>query len=273
LIKLIAFDIDGTLAPYYERIPDSVVLKLKELDEAGIQICFISGKPVSYIAGMVRQLGLRRSIISGENGAVTYFGVDFPIPKEIKFEYPEREFLLLNEYRNIVTEKFSKSIWIQPNDVHFSFFVEDANKRSELQNFTENFFLGSDIMHYLHPDGCFDIVHKRVHKGWALKQILLLLQLKASECITIGDGNNDTPMFLESYYSIGINRDDSFYNVSTIYEAFDLVDGITKGCRICPECGHDKILLWTSVQTKKEIAECDKCEYSSNIRNFYQGGK
>ena len=71
MIKLVAFDVDGTLADLNEPILRENVLLLRKIFDKGIRIMILSGKPTSYLAGLTRMIGRKDIIISGENGVRT----------------------------------------------------------------------------------------------------------------------------------------------------------------------------------------------------------
>ena len=81
MIKLAVFDLDDTLAPVGRGIAEHDLKRLKELEDMGVRIALSSGKPTYYLCGLLRQLGLKRPIMIGENGIVIQFGVDLP-PKK-----------------------------------------------------------------------------------------------------------------------------------------------------------------------------------------------
>lgn len=268
MIKLIAFDIDDTLAPLHKKAKEDTVKQLKKLEEKNYKICLISGKPVSYVAGMARQFGLSNPIISGENGSIIYFGIDFPIKKEIRFTYSEKEKRMLEVYKKTIEEKYEEFIWSQPNNVNVSFFVEDKEIRKEINHFTHDYFKDTNFEYYLHADGCFDIIYKGVNKGWAVQQIKKELQLNNTEIVTIGDGKNDLPMFKETYYSIGINRNDTLISVKDIEEVFEAIKELEKNEKVCPYCQHKKITVWEIEKEKRILGECDKCEETKDLYYF-----
>ena len=81
MIKLVVFDLDGTLAELGQGVTPENLALLKKLEATGVRIAICSGKPTYYLCGFMRQLGLRAPILVGENGAVIQLGVDLP-PKE-----------------------------------------------------------------------------------------------------------------------------------------------------------------------------------------------
>jgi HAD superfamily hydrolase (TIGR01484 family) len=71
-IKLLVFDIDGTLAPTEEPLSPAVGEKLRIYEEKGLQLVFISGRTASYLAGLARGAGIKRALAAGENGGVIF---------------------------------------------------------------------------------------------------------------------------------------------------------------------------------------------------------
>ena len=70
MIKLVVFDLDGTLAPVGKSILPETLKRIKEIEERGIQIAICSGKPPFYLCGVMRQAGIANPVLVGENGAV-----------------------------------------------------------------------------------------------------------------------------------------------------------------------------------------------------------
>lgn len=225
-------------------------------------------KPTAYITGMARQMGLSNAIISGENGAVISFGANYPVLKGIKYEDTNTNIRLINDYKQTIYERYRDHIWVQPNEVNFSFFVEDEEKRREIDVFTKHYFKRTGFDYNLYEDGCFDILPKEVNKGWAIYQIKNELNLSNANVMTIGDGMNDIPMFEKSYFSIGINRDDTLYVADTIDEGFTIIDSILHSKRQCPVCSCEKIMIWETKEDKRLLGECDKCEETRELYHF-----
>lgn len=267
MIKFIAFDLDGTLAPHNQHSTFETVEKLKWLEQKGIIICFISGKPIGHVTGMARQMGLENPIVSGENGAIIYFGTDFPIKKEVKFSYSDNELTTLKQYQEKILAAYSDSIWVQPNEVNYSFFADDKLIFNEISEFTENHFKNSNFNYYFHNDGCIDIVYKDVHKGWAIKKIKEELGLEYNQMVSVGDGVNDLPMFKETLFEIGINRTETPITVKNIDEAMAILKTLVNEQLQCPSCGHNKIMFWKT-NAKRLLGECDKCEHTTDYFKF-----
>ncbi|MGN1262261.1 MAG: HAD family hydrolase, partial [Candidatus Enteromonas sp.] len=67
--RLVALDLDDTLAPIAKPASMEAVSSLRALEERGTVIALCSGKPLYYLTGFARQLGLKDIYLIGENGA------------------------------------------------------------------------------------------------------------------------------------------------------------------------------------------------------------
>ena len=76
--RLVALDLDDTLAPIAKPASEKAVSLLKDLLSRGDAIALCSGKPLYYLTGFARQLGLEDIYLIGENGATLQHGVALP---------------------------------------------------------------------------------------------------------------------------------------------------------------------------------------------------
>ena len=63
MVRTIFFDLDDTLAQVGKQAENATVEKLKQLN-GKIAVC--SGKPVYYLCGFMRQLGIYDAVLIGE---------------------------------------------------------------------------------------------------------------------------------------------------------------------------------------------------------------
>ncbi len=141
MIKVIAFDIDNTLAELDKPMLSTTIDRLKELENDGIQLLFISGRPVSYVTGFVRQIGLRSPIVSGSNGGVIKYSITVPPQKVFKFEMTSYQESRLKSLKEELTIEMKESIWLQPNLTQVSVFHYTEEARSKLERILEKKFL------------------------------------------------------------------------------------------------------------------------------------
>ena len=114
--RLVVFDLDGTLAEIGKAVKAENVDKLKEIERyAYVAIC--SGKPIYYLCGLTRQLGLKNPIHIGENGAVICFGYDLPPSRYERVKVDKKARNILDKLRVEIEEKLGDGVWFQPNEV------------------------------------------------------------------------------------------------------------------------------------------------------------
>jgi len=204
MIRLIVFDLDGTLAKLGRGILPGDLSLLKQLEDAGARIAICSGKPTYYLCGLMRQVELRAPILVGENGAVIQFGVDLP-PKEY-FVAPyspgaKRSLRLIKD----MLEAAAPDMWYQPNEVGLTPFPRDESGFDVIQSCLDT--LASqleDLIIYRHCD-CFDIMPDGITKKSGLERLGKLLGIAPEETAAVGDGVNDYPMFEYAGLSLGVN--------------------------------------------------------------------
>lgn len=237
MIKLIVFDLDNTLAEHGKGIASSDIVKLKELEAMGVRIAICSGKPVHYLSGFMRQVGLKKPILLGENGAVLQVGVELP-PREfyiLPYSKETKETLV-----NIKAEIDAKlpNIWYQPNMVGVSPFPKHEEEFEVIEVLLhENASKLQDVKVYRHID-CFDIIPNGIDKKAGLHFLAQKMNYLQEEIIAIGDGVNDYPMFEYAGTALGINVKDEGVvdrNFTKITEGLDYL------CKVCSEETNDKV--------------------------------
>jgi len=224
--KLIVFDLDRTLADIGAGILPADIEALKALERKGARIAICSGKPTYYLCGFMRQVGLERPILVGENGAVIQMGVDLP----------PRDFYILpysNDAKKSIKllqralEEAMPWLWYQPNLVGLTPFPTGDKEFARIEALIEqNRQEIRDLDIYRHIDS-FDIVPNSISKRAGLEYLAKLVHIDAAHTAAVGDGINDYPMFSYAGYRIGIGvaepeRVDD--NVGTCAEALALLD-------------------------------------------------
>lgn len=207
MIKLVVFDIDGTLAGVGEPIREEHVSLLKRIEDAGCTVALSSGKSVFYQMGMFRQVGLKNPVFIGENGCSIAFGVHLP-PKVLKPVRPESVYFasrarILEEMQSLCPDRF----WLQPNEVMLTLFFRDSAVRDAMRSY----FKGCNypgITVYEHVDS-FDVVPEGMDKHTGLARLCRELHIRQEEVMAVGDGINDIPMMEFCKYSIGVGGLDS----------------------------------------------------------------
>lgn len=204
MMKLAVFDLDGTLAELGRGILPRDIELLKEIENAGVRIAICSGKPVYYLCGFMRQVGLKRPILIGENGAVIQFGVDLPPKDYYVLPYSNEAKKSIHFLKDKISEELP-GIWYQPNEVGLTPFPkseEEFEKIVSILDRYENEIQEVDV--YRHVDS-FDITPKGIDKKAGLEYLGQLLGISALDMISVGDGVNDYPMFEYTGLAFGIH--------------------------------------------------------------------
>ncbi len=200
MIKLAAFDIDGTLAEVGRPILDQDVLLLKEIEARGVRIVLSSGKSIYYQMGMFRQVGLKDPVFIGENGCCIAIGSSLP-PETLRLPIPASYTDQRADILADVTSRYAGRFWLQPNEVVLTFFFKDEETRRCLRQYFSA--PPASVTVYEHVDS-FDVVPKGIDKFVSLEAVCKHFGILPSECVAVGDGMNDLPMIKFCKYSIGI---------------------------------------------------------------------
>lgn len=225
MIRLIVFDLDGTLAKLGRGIePDDLAL-LKQLEDAGARIAICSGKPTYYLCGLMRQVELRAPVLVGENGAVIQLGVDLPPKEYYVAPYSPGAKRSLRLIRDAL-EAAAPDMWYQPNEVGLTPFPRDESGFDVIQGCLDRLAPQlEDLIIYRHCD-CFDIMPDGITKKSGLERLGRLLGVSPEETAACGDGVNDYPMFEYAGLSVGVNVKEPErvdHNFSSIHEALSFL--------------------------------------------------
>ena len=203
-MSLIIFDLDGTLAPIGLPVPEGIADGLRKLEDKGHQLAVCSGKPLAYLCGMLRQVGLKKPALAGENGAAIQLGVDLPPMHRSVLPYPESARRKLAELRELIDRDFGGQVWYQPNEHMLTCFPHSVDLFEPIGKLIDS--AGAEdagLVVYRHCD-CYDIIPAGVDKGAGLRELCRLLDISPDSAIAVGDHDNDLPMFAAAHLSIGI---------------------------------------------------------------------
>lgn len=218
MVKLIVFDLDGTLAKVGKGIQTKDIELLKQIEQTGVKIAICSGKPTNYLCGFMRQVGLEHPILLGENGAVMQFGVDLPPKQSYTLPYSKEAKKTIHFLREKLDEVFS-DMWYQPNLVGLTPFPKNEEEFETIATLLhEHKQQLKDVTVYRHVDS-FDIIPNGVDKKKGLQYLSGLLELSPEEIVAVGDGVNDYPMFEFAGHSIGVNVE----NTDKVDENFESI--------------------------------------------------
>lgn len=204
MIKLIVFDLDGTLAKLGKGIIPEDLALLRELENRGVRIAICSGKPTYYLCGFMRQVALKQPILVGENGAVIQFGVDLPPRDYYILPYSEDAKQTIRFLR-AEFDRLLPELWYQPNQTGLTPFPASGEEFEVIAGCIEaNREQVRDVTVYRHIDS-FDITPNGIDKFTGLEYLGKLLGISRQETIAVGDGVNDYPMFAYAGYAVGVH--------------------------------------------------------------------
>lgn len=207
MLRAAVFDLDGTLCPVGKPILPETVEGLKKLQESGVQIALSSGKPVYYLCGVVRQMGLENVILMGENGLSVQFGVDLPPAVHYQMPVAEHTRKALQMLKEKLAETFGDRIWLQPCQVEVTPFFAEESVHEELRAFIEREVREEEMGITLYDQcDCVDFCPTGVDKGSGLAYLCERMGWNLSEVAAVGDGVNDEPMLRVAGYSIGVGE-------------------------------------------------------------------
>ena len=225
MIKLVFFDLDGTLAPVGLPCPRRCAAALRKIRASGVRLAVCSGKPVAYLNGFARQIGIPDLVLCGENGLTFQLGVDLPPAVSGLLSVKESDIASLDTVAKGFKAQFGAMCWYQPNEYAFTPFPRKAEYFGPMREYLHSVLKNTSLLIYEHPD-CFDILPRGVDKGEALLNVCRLLGVNADECAAVGDHINDHPMFASAGYSIGIKLSDASHadiNTRSLCEALDII--------------------------------------------------
>ncbi|MHA1267248.1 MAG: HAD family hydrolase [Candidatus Helarchaeota archaeon] len=199
MIKLLALDLDGTLAEFNTPIPPGTITLLKKIQDEGVTLAVTSGKDIGHLSGLIRQSGLEDIILVGDNGGVIHFTHHYPPVKTLTLEMTSAADKELKRTKKAFQDQFGQKIWVQPNQTTFSLFGTTIDIE-QIYSFCDTFFKTENIKHLkcFKTSGALDIVPLNIDKGSALKLIQHELKIQLEDTAVIGDGSNDLPMFFQA---------------------------------------------------------------------------
>jgi HAD superfamily hydrolase (TIGR01484 family) len=210
-MRLIALDLDDTLAGANRRASDGALALLRDIHAGGCRVMLLSGKPAAYLAGFARQMGIGSPVIAGENGAVIMSTPDFPPQWErvVKVSPQSREWL--DGVSRDIDRDLGRDVWLQPNRVNLSAFWRTPGARDQVVAIVETAIRDTGramgFGSFVHQD-CAEIVAPNADKGAALAYVLGQSAIDPADTVALGDSANDLPMFQVAGLSVGIGMSD-----------------------------------------------------------------
>lgn len=229
-MRMVIFDLDGTLAEQGQPIPPRACEALLSLERQGMQVVLCSGKPTYYLAGIARQVGLKKVALIGETGFAVQIGTQ--LPPEAYHEKPispDTKAFLQELAERIRSEV--QPVWFQPNSGPLTVFFYDEAGRVRLNDLLrQSVAERDDLLLFAQPD-CFDVT-PAVTKADGIAWLLERESVSVEDVIYVGDGENDQPAFDVVPCSIAIDPERKLranHYVETLDEALRQVVELTGG--------------------------------------------
>lgn len=233
MIKLFAFDIDGTLLDNKSKVPDSSIEALKKLDDAGIKVVLASGRVFSSVKYNQNLLNIRGPIVATNGSLISLDGRDiyktypleedklkqlyeFCISNKLDFHIYDDE----NYYTNRVNLEKIKHLEIDNNygmnyqvnliykNDPISYLIKNNKKavKFQISGIDDNDLSRNEIVKILNNDfsdslyitssgfSQLEIGNKNATKWSSIEEICEILGINKNEVAAIGDAHNDIPM-------------------------------------------------------------------------------
>lgn len=254
MIKIVFFDIDGTLLPYgHKDLLESTKLALGQLKENGIKIAISSGRQKNQIQGEIKNQGFDAYV--SINGMLCSVGDQVIYRKPLEEEDKNYIIDLMNKkdisafiveeekiYMNYMSEKFKRNMlryklpqpdlkdYIDPTragDIYqVVVFAEDENKYEEVAKNSKKIKIVNKM-----PDGV-DMAHAGGGKDKGIKKVLDYYGYEEDEALVIGDGYNDISMIRAFKNSMAMgNASEEVKKYASYIGERDVDDGIYKGLK------------------------------------------
>lgn len=233
MIKLFAFDIDGTLLDNKSKVPDSSIEALKKLDDVGIKVVLASGRVFSSVKYNQNLLNIKGPIVATNGSLISLDGryiyktypleedklkqlYEFCISNRLDFHIYDDE----NYYTNRVNLEKIKHLEID-NDYGMNYQVDliykndpisyliENNKKAvkfQISGIDDNNLSRNEIVKVLNNDfsdslyitssgfSQLEIGNKNATKWSSIEEICKILGINRNEVAAIGDAHNDIPM-------------------------------------------------------------------------------
>ena len=242
LLDICIFDLDSTLCPREAPASEGTLERLRNWhDTHKLHLAICSGKPLTYLNGFARQVGLDRLHLIAGNGGELQLGSGFPaIYQEVLADDPEA-LELMQEIKDYMRQKHPADVWIQDNRTGGAVFpvyphperpfraLERCGRMEEALDLLsaeiqERFGARLNCLDLYRHEDCIDFAQRGTDKGRAVQRLLDLLGLSAERAAAVGDGPNDQPMLDAVAYGISIanpQHERIWRRVATIDEALD----------------------------------------------------
>lgn len=233
MIKLFAFDIDGTLLDNNSNLPYSSIDAIKKLEDAGIKVVLASGRVFSSVKHIQKLFGITGPIVSTNGSLISFDGeqiyksyyidselldklYEFCIDHKLDFHfYDEDNYysnrLNLDRIKHLKIENdfgmnYQVDLIIKNDPVSYlkslgkkavKFQVSGIDEKAKPREYFIDLLVGQfgdDLYITASGDHLIEIGNKNTTKWTSIEKICEKLGIYNSEVAAIGDAYNDIPM-------------------------------------------------------------------------------
>ena len=233
MIKLFAFDIDGTLLDNNSNLPYSSIDAIKKLEDAGIKVVLASGRVFSSVKHIQKLLGITGPIVSTNGSLISFDGeqiyksyyidselldklYEFCIEYNLDFHFYDEENyysnrLNLDRIKHLKIENdfgmnYQVDLIIKSDPVSYlksqgkkavKFQVSGIDEKAKPREYFIDLLVdkfGHDLYITASGDHLIEIGNKNATKRTSIEKISEKLGIYNSEIAAIGDAYNDIPM-------------------------------------------------------------------------------
>lgn len=181
--KLLATDIDGTITDERGRIHLKAAETIRNLEERGIIVTLVSGRPLPFVESLSLFLGTSGPVIA-ENGAVMKIGTNEPV----LLGDPEMAKSALAELQRHFQMEFDDDNRYRLVDIS----IQKTLDPELIQQYITTHQLPVNL---LVTNVMLHLVDSRVSKGNGVMKVIQHLGITPSEIMVSGDSFNDLPLF------------------------------------------------------------------------------
>jgi len=219
MVRLAAFDMDGTLLTPEHRLGEKTLATLRQLEEKGVILVFATGRHYLEMKTILANIGLRSYLLTG-NGTEIHdldgqLFQDSTLPEECFTQLVNTQW-----QTSARMDVFRREGWFTFNDVPqilvahqfsgFKYQYRDLRTLPAEGNHKVFFSAPHDELLQLMPQlvtafgervdlcfsasDCLDVMPKGINKGSALTNLTASLGIDMAECMAFGDAMNDKEM-------------------------------------------------------------------------------
>jgi HAD superfamily hydrolase (TIGR01484 family) len=205
MLKIAAFDMDGTLSRPNRPLRKSVGERLRALEERGLTIVIASGKNCPYLRRQARRARLQRPIIIAENGCVVFTPSQLDarsLSREASVRGRRGAFVLTRKppaavaLERYLSSNYGGRIRLQSNLVEVTAFPKELALIPRIAREARRVAAGR--LTIVAHDEAVDAFPVGVNKGKALRFVQRALRVPPRRTIAVGNSTNDISLFHRS---------------------------------------------------------------------------